>query len=150
METNQESGAAIEILTRARYPLIYVVSFEEGRVGRRLKVLTDGRKQQLFNWTITNGLFVLHDFHHYLNGPGGGEEWNQLLYKDTFGIPSVDIELPNSFDEGRRCGNPSCHAKKVREAFDGILTGGKGNYYGLLKNYNGIIDEHKRTHMEKK
>jgi SpoVK/Ycf46/Vps4 family AAA+-type ATPase len=98
VETNRESGAAIEILIRARYPLVYVVSFEEGRVERRLRSITDARKKQLFNWTITNGLelpdgswitelkdpikvleyvlqsdanalFVLRDYHHYLNDP---------------------------------------------------------------------------------
>lgn len=98
METNQDSGSKIEILIRARYPLIYVVSFEEGRVGKRLKDIADERKKQVFNWTITNGLelpdgsritelkdpikvleyilqsdanalFVLHDYHHYLNDP---------------------------------------------------------------------------------
>jgi SpoVK/Ycf46/Vps4 family AAA+-type ATPase len=94
----QDSGGIIEILIRARYPLIYVVSFEENRVGSRLKEITDARKKQLFNWTITNGLelpdgswitelkdpikaleyilqsdanalFVMHDYHHYLNDP---------------------------------------------------------------------------------
>jgi len=98
MQEDRDSGNKIEILIRARYPLIYVVSFEEGRVDRRLRVITDARKKQLFNWTITNGLelpdgswitelkdpikvlefilqsdanalFVLHDYHHYLNDP---------------------------------------------------------------------------------
>jgi SpoVK/Ycf46/Vps4 family AAA+-type ATPase len=93
-----DSGNKIEILIRARYPLVYVVSFEEGRVDRRLKEITESRKKQLFNWTITNGLefpdgswitdlkdpikiqeyilqsdanalFVLRDYHHYLNDP---------------------------------------------------------------------------------
>jgi SpoVK/Ycf46/Vps4 family AAA+-type ATPase len=93
-----DSGKMIEILIRARYPLVYVVSFEEGRVDRRLRAITEARKKQLFNWTITNGLelpdgswitelkdpikvleyilqseanalFVLHDYHHYLNDP---------------------------------------------------------------------------------
>jgi SpoVK/Ycf46/Vps4 family AAA+-type ATPase len=98
MTEAQDSGNKIEILIRARYPLIYVVSFEEGRVGKRLKDIADERKKQVFNWTITNGLelpdgswindlkdplkvleyilqsdanavFVLHDYHHYLNDP---------------------------------------------------------------------------------
>jgi SpoVK/Ycf46/Vps4 family AAA+-type ATPase len=95
---DQDSGDKIEILIRARYPLIYVVSFEEGRVGKRLEALAVERKKQLYNWTITNGLelpdgswitelkdpikvleyilqsdanalFVLRDYHHYLNDP---------------------------------------------------------------------------------
>jgi len=98
MSETQDSGNKIEILIRARYPLIYVVSFEEARVGRRLKIMADERKKQIFNWTITGGLelpdgslitdlkdpikaleyinqsdanalFVLHDYHHYLNDP---------------------------------------------------------------------------------
>ncbi|MCL2373886.1 MAG: ATPase, partial [Treponema sp.] len=98
METGDDSGSKIEILIRARYPLIYVVSFEEGRVVKRLKDISDERKKQLLSWTITNGLelpdgsritelkdpikvleyilqsdanalFVLHDYHHYLNDP---------------------------------------------------------------------------------
>jgi SpoVK/Ycf46/Vps4 family AAA+-type ATPase len=98
MTAAEDSGNKIEVLIRARYPLIYVVSYEEGRVCRRLKEITDARKKQLYSWTITNGLelpdgthitelkdpikvleyilqsdanalFVLHDYHHYLNDP---------------------------------------------------------------------------------
>ncbi|MDR1180086.1 MAG: AAA family ATPase [Spirochaetales bacterium] len=97
MNDNRSSGA-IETLIRARYPLIYVVSFEEGRVSRSLKCITTARKKELAAWTVTqglalpdgsfitelkdpikvldyilqsaaNGLFVLHDYHHYLNDP---------------------------------------------------------------------------------
>jgi SpoVK/Ycf46/Vps4 family AAA+-type ATPase len=98
MPAERDSGIIIETLIRARYPLVYVVSFEEGRVDKRLTAITDARKKQLFNWTITNGLelpdgssitelkdpikvleyilqsdanglFVLRDYHHYLNDP---------------------------------------------------------------------------------
>ncbi|MDR1931478.1 MAG: AAA family ATPase [Spirochaetales bacterium] len=98
MAEDRDSGNMIEILIRARYPLVYVVSFEEGRVDRRLRGMTDARRKQLFTWTITNGLelqdgsfitelkdpikvleyilqsdanalFVLRDYHHYLNDP---------------------------------------------------------------------------------
>jgi SpoVK/Ycf46/Vps4 family AAA+-type ATPase len=95
---NNDSGAKIEILIRARYPLIYVVSFEEARVEYRLKKICTERKKDLYCWSITNGLeqpdgsaitelkdpikileyilqvdltalFVLRDYHHYLNDP---------------------------------------------------------------------------------
>jgi SpoVK/Ycf46/Vps4 family AAA+-type ATPase len=98
MDTEHDSGKMIEILIRARYPLVYIVSFEEGRVTRRLQELSVNRGKELFTWTITNGLelpdrswlsdvkdplkvleyilhrdanalFVLRDFHHYLNDP---------------------------------------------------------------------------------
>ena len=92
------SGITIETLIRARYPLIYVVSFEEGRVDEELSCITANRKKQLFKWSITNGLetpdgsflsefkdpikvleyilqadvngiFVMKDYHPYLNEP---------------------------------------------------------------------------------
>jgi hypothetical protein len=95
MAAERDSGDNIEILIRARYPLVYVVSFEEGRVEHRLRSITEARRKQLFNWTVTNGLelpdgsriselqdpvkvleyilqsdanalFVLRDYRHYL------------------------------------------------------------------------------------
>lgn len=96
MENN--SGIAIETLIRARYPLIYVVSFEENRVESELLRITQNRKKQIYKWSITNGLenpdgsflgefkdpikvleyilqsdingvFVMKDYHPYLNEP---------------------------------------------------------------------------------
>jgi len=92
------SDTAIEILIRARYPLVYVVSFEEERVKAGLKRIALDRQKQLYSWTITNGLelgdgtfiselkdpikvleygiqsdvngiFILSDYHHYLTDP---------------------------------------------------------------------------------
>ena len=88
----------IEILIRARYPLIYTVSFEEIRVIESIKNISKRRNKKLFQWSITeglekpdgaflaefkdpvkileyilqmdlNGVFVLKDFHHYMNDP---------------------------------------------------------------------------------
>jgi SpoVK/Ycf46/Vps4 family AAA+-type ATPase len=98
MATEHESGMMIETLIRARYPLVYVVSFEEDRVSGALHQITQGRKKHLYRWTVTtgletedgscltelkdpikvleyilqsdvNGLFVLNDYHPYLNDP---------------------------------------------------------------------------------
>ena len=96
MENN--SGMIIETLIRARYPLVYVVSFEETRVEAELLRVTQNRKKQIYKWSITNGLenpdgsflgefkdpikvleyilqsdingiFVMKDYHPYLNEP---------------------------------------------------------------------------------
>ena len=96
MENNTEKK--IEILIRARYPLIYTVSFEEIRVIQSIKNISKRRNKKLFQWSITeglekpdgsflaefkdpvkvlecilqmdlNGVFVLKDFHHYMNDP---------------------------------------------------------------------------------
>ncbi|HTN02994.1 AAA family ATPase [Planctellipticum variicoloris] len=46
----------LEVLIRARYPLIYVVSWEEERVERCLRQIAQARNKKLFVWTITQGL----------------------------------------------------------------------------------------------
>ena len=96
MENKTEKN--IEILIRARYPLVYTVSFEEMRVVDSIKKIAKRRNKNLFQWSITegletpegsflaefkdpvkvleyilqmdtNGIFVLKDFHHYMNDP---------------------------------------------------------------------------------
>ncbi|HEY3333090.1 MAG TPA: AAA family ATPase [Capsulimonadaceae bacterium] len=51
---NQE----LETLIRARYPIIYVVSWEEERVDEALRTIAADRSKKLFQWTITNGLVL--------------------------------------------------------------------------------------------
>lgn len=46
----------LEVLIRARYPLIYVVSWEEERVERCLRKIAESRNKKLFTWTVTQGL----------------------------------------------------------------------------------------------
>jgi SpoVK/Ycf46/Vps4 family AAA+-type ATPase len=51
----------IDILIRARYPLIYLVSWEETRILEKLKEMAEARKKRLFLWSITRGIFLLED-----------------------------------------------------------------------------------------
>jgi len=46
----------LEILIRARYPIIYVVTWEERRVEHQLRQIAAKRKKQLYCWTVTTGL----------------------------------------------------------------------------------------------
>lgn len=46
----------LDILIRARYPIIYVVSFEEERVEQCLRKIAEKRNKQLFIWTVTQGI----------------------------------------------------------------------------------------------
>lgn len=89
----------IEILVRARYPIVYIVSWEEGRVELALAEIAQARRKRLYMWTLTEGLhpygarggdpdsqqplvvldriqqsqeqalFVLKDFHPFLREP---------------------------------------------------------------------------------
>jgi len=46
----------LETLIRARYPLIYVVSWEEKRVEEALRAISSSRGKRMFVWTVTQGL----------------------------------------------------------------------------------------------
>ena len=49
----------LETLVRARYPLIYIISWEERRVEALLQGLTGRRGKRLFVWTCTDGVQAL-------------------------------------------------------------------------------------------
>jgi ATP-dependent 26S proteasome regulatory subunit len=46
----------LDVLIRARYPIIYVISWEEERVEQCLRKIAEKRNKQLFIWTITQGI----------------------------------------------------------------------------------------------
>lgn len=55
----------VEYLIRARYPLIYIVSYEEYRVETKLKSIAMARDKKLFIWSSTEGM-------RGVAGAGGG------------------------------------------------------------------------------
>ena len=89
----------LETLIRARYPLIYVVSWEEERVEKDIQQIAKSRSKQLYTWTVSKGfarpdgqrdsatrdplaalefivtaqdqsIFLLKDFHAYIGDSG--------------------------------------------------------------------------------
>jgi SpoVK/Ycf46/Vps4 family AAA+-type ATPase len=48
----------LETLIRARYPLLYVVSWEEKRVEDALRTIAAKRAKRMFVWTVTQGLVL--------------------------------------------------------------------------------------------
>lgn len=46
----------LNILTRAKYPLLYIVSWEERRIEDILRQVAANRRKQLYLWTVTNGI----------------------------------------------------------------------------------------------
>lgn len=51
-----DKNREIEILIRARYPIIYIVTWEEKRVEEALKSIAFARNKGLYLWTITEGI----------------------------------------------------------------------------------------------
>ena len=46
----------LEVLLRARYPVIYVVTWEEGRVEEALAQIAQRREKKLYLWSVSRGL----------------------------------------------------------------------------------------------
>lgn len=46
----------LELLIRARYPVIYVVSWEESRVEQHLQQIATRRNKQMYAWSVTTGM----------------------------------------------------------------------------------------------
>lgn len=102
----------LNTLTRAKYPIIYIVSWEERRIEDMLRQVALDRRKKLYGWTITSGLapldlmdtqamdpstrdplnaldfvaksqeaaiFVLKDFHPFLDGSRGGADFPVII-----------------------------------------------------------------------
>ncbi|MGI5818991.1 MAG: AAA family ATPase [Armatimonadota bacterium] len=55
----------IDVLIRARYSILYIVSWEEDRVERTLRQIAQKRDKTMFTWSVTEGMVV---------GGGGGTD----------------------------------------------------------------------------
>lgn len=53
---NQKTNSIIDTLIRARYPLIYVISWEEDRVEEVLRSIGEARGKKFYTWTATQGM----------------------------------------------------------------------------------------------
>ena len=61
----------LDVLIRARYPITYVVTWEEERVERCLREIAAARNKNLFVWTITQGIVKSgSDTQHTKSGSG--------------------------------------------------------------------------------
>jgi ATP-dependent 26S proteasome regulatory subunit len=61
----------LDVLIRARYPIVYVLTWEEERVERCLREIAAARNKNLFVWTITQGIVKSgSDAQHTKSGSG--------------------------------------------------------------------------------
>lgn len=56
-------------LVRARYPLLYIVSWEERRIEQMLRRVSHNLRKKLYGWTITDGLRPLDDYNPQRTAP---------------------------------------------------------------------------------
>ena len=52
----------IGLLIRAKYPILYIVSWEERRIEDVLRAVARERRKKLYGWSLTEGIFPLDDY----------------------------------------------------------------------------------------
>src|SRR5262249_35838508 len=72
----------LEVLIRARYPIIYVVSWEEERVERHLAEIARKRNKKFFVWTYTQGI-IKPGAEAQRNKSGTGSPTDPLAARDA-------------------------------------------------------------------
>lgn len=82
----------IDILVRARYPLIYIVSWEEQRILERLKDMAAKRNKKIFLWSVTRGIFKLDDDPLKVD-EGTRDPLNALAYVEKCTDPALMVFL---------------------------------------------------------
>ena len=73
-------AAELEVLIRAKYPLIYVLSWEERRVQAMLGDIAARRKKRLFSWTVTDGIVAIDTVRPTPVDPNATSPLNALEY----------------------------------------------------------------------
>ena len=70
----------LNTLTRAKYPILYIVSWEERRVEDILRQVAIDRRKKLYGWTLTNGIAPLDVVQTHPTDPSTRDPLNALNF----------------------------------------------------------------------
>ncbi len=90
METR--SDKEIDLLVRSRYPLIYIVSWEESRVLEKIKTMSERHQKKLLVWSTTRGIFTPEDGPEKIN-EATRDPLNALNHIEKFPDPAIFVFL---------------------------------------------------------
>ncbi|MCR4414331.1 MAG: hypothetical protein NUV77_18080, partial [Thermoguttaceae bacterium] len=106
----------LEVLIRARYPIIYVVSWEEERVEQCLREIAAKREKQLYVWTITQGI-VRSGAEPQRTKSGGGNTADPIAALDAV-IQHVEPAIHLFKDFHRFTAEDRCNLTVIRRLRD--------------------------------
>ena len=106
----------LEVLIRARYPVIYVVSWEEERVERCLREIAEKREKSLYVWTVTQGI-VKSGAEPQQTKVGGGNTADPLAALDAV-IQQVQPAIYLFKDFHRFTADERCNLTVIRRLRD--------------------------------
>jgi SpoVK/Ycf46/Vps4 family AAA+-type ATPase len=79
----------LEVLIRAKYPLIYLLSWEERRVEAMLRRVAARRKKRLYAWTVTEGIVAVDTVRPTPIDPNATTPLKALEYVDHSRDPAI-------------------------------------------------------------
>ncbi|HCA47118.1 MAG TPA: ATPase [Armatimonadetes bacterium] len=91
--TGLDVARQIEVLIRARYSVIYIVSWEEERVEQTLRAVGEKLDKNVFTWTVTQGML-------HADGRGSGASTGSAVQGLEFALAQQDpaIFIMRDFD----------------------------------------------------
>jgi SpoVK/Ycf46/Vps4 family AAA+-type ATPase len=60
--TQVDREEELNVLVRAKYPILYIVSWEERRIEQTLRLVAAERRKKLYGWTLTQGIVPLDGY----------------------------------------------------------------------------------------
>ncbi len=106
----------LDVLVRARYPIVYVVTWEEERVERCLREIAAARNKNLFVWTITQGIVKSGSEPQHAKS-GGGSTSDPLAALDAV-IHQVEPAIYLFKDFHRFTEDERCNLSVIRRLRD--------------------------------
>jgi SpoVK/Ycf46/Vps4 family AAA+-type ATPase len=107
----------LEVLIRARYPIIYIVSWEERRVEESLRQVAARRKKKLYGWTVTKGVVSLDSLKPVGVDPTAKDPVQALEYVASSRDSAIFVlkDFHAFLDEVRSSANQTVVARKLRD-----------------------------------
>jgi len=81
----------LDVLIRARYPLIYLVTWEEQRVDALLASLAESHGKALYTWSVTQGLCRLDDGRNASKADGSTDSGAALAAVEKLAEPALVV-----------------------------------------------------------
>jgi len=107
----------LNILVRAKYPILYLVSWEERRIEQSLRLVAAERRKKLYGWTLTNGIIPMDGYEGRPVDPATRSPIHALDYIATSQEAAIFVlkDFHPFLDHVRPAGDQTLIVRKLRD-----------------------------------